>query len=434
MKKLPMARCLVLAAALVGPVSLPVAALVGPASLPGVASLVGPASLPGAQVPFEQVVANLQAPKPNDRMTALRMLRDAGFAEAIVPAAALLTDPDNRVQHAALETEVSFFLARRLETRRRIALVVEVRGPSAAEAAFDAEPGAVLRRPVPAVLMRALSGAMRDETPAVQAQAMYVLGAIGRPPVDAAIEAQLTALIAHPDVSVSIAAMRAAGRLQVKSAGESLIIKLNERQAPPRFAALDALGQLREDRAVEAVANLVKFHGNDLEGRAAFEALARIGHPASTSLFTPRLADRDDRVRQRAAEGLGLAGDRQLVSLLESGLSVDRSETVRLAMVYALHRLGRPSIDLLVQGLLSPKTVVQAREYFLALSPGVNANLQDYLRSASAPTRAAAAEMLGIIADGSSLLVLQPLASSEPDPDARAAIVAAIERIRIAYP
>jgi HEAT repeat protein len=338
------------------------------------------------------------------------------------------------VQLEAIETALSFYLSRQLKTRQRVALVVEVRGRTPAETAFDGDPELLLRRPIPRELWSGLGGALRDESPAVQAQALYALGAMARPPVDATLETPISALLVHPDLRVSIAAMRVAARLRMRLIGESLVVKLNDPRPEVRFAAYDALGDLREARAVEALTNLVNYYGNDLEGRAAFEALARIGHPSSAPRFAPRLVDRDARVRQRAAEAMGLAGDRQHVGLLEAGVEVDGSEHVRLAMRYALHLLGRGSIEPLLLGLRSEKTAAQARLYFLALAPMVNGPLLDHLRSSSAPIRAAAAEMLGIIADSASLSALEPLAASEADPDARAAMTRAVERIRIAHP
>src|SRR5687767_918280 len=73
---------------------------------------------------FDDVVRNLRNPDPEARMTALQLLRESKHLEAIEPIAALIVDPVDGIQLAAIDTELSFYLVDDVPGRRRVALVV----------------------------------------------------------------------------------------------------------------------------------------------------------------------------------------------------------------------------------------------------------------------------------------------------------------------
>ena len=82
-----------------------------------------------------------------------------------------------------------------------------------------------------------------------------------------------------------LAAARALGRLRVTWAGDPLIGRIVDPDLPVRLASMRALGELREARALAALREQLEFYGRGSAGRAALEALARIAHPSSASLF-----------------------------------------------------------------------------------------------------------------------------------------------------
>src|SRR5687767_10647267 len=55
------------------------------------------------QYTFEEVASGLKHQDPATRLRAIQILKDADYAEAAVPIAALLEDPDDRVQLAAID-------------------------------------------------------------------------------------------------------------------------------------------------------------------------------------------------------------------------------------------------------------------------------------------------------------------------------------------
>src|SRR5690606_5459692 len=71
-----------------------------------------------AQSPWQDVVRNLRHPNAATRLDAVERLGRAGYVQAIDPIAPLVADPDDRVQSAAMEAELTFFLTERLGGRR----------------------------------------------------------------------------------------------------------------------------------------------------------------------------------------------------------------------------------------------------------------------------------------------------------------------------
>jgi HEAT repeat protein len=381
------------------------------------------------QARYDDVVRNLRNPDPNIRLQSVRLLRDAQYPEAIVPMAPLVTDPLDRIQLEAIEAELAFFLVEPVPGRKRLGFIVEVRNRGGAAAAFELGPLAVWPRPVPEALADALLKAVDDENPRVRLEAIYALGAIARAPLGEESAAQVIRALDHYDPAIRAAAARVAGRLQVKGAGDALINTLNDSQAEVRFAAMRALGDIREARAVRALADQLEYYGKGEGAWSALDGLARIAHPSSADIFRARLADRDAFLRRAAAEGLGRIGDRSAVAALEGAAVTDKSEMVRLAMAFALHQLGRDSLARLVGAMDDRRSVAQVQAYLLELGPDVEKALLAGLHDPARMIRASVAEVLGEIGGAGALAALQTL--QEPDKEVAAAVRRAVERITL---
>ncbi len=215
-------------------------------------ALVAVCSTAAAQpMAFEDVVRNLRNPDPKMRMSALQLLHDAKYPEAIIPIAALIKDPINEIQMEAIDAELSFFLADVVTTKSRVAFVVEVRSEGRAAKAFQIGPMATLPKAVPQELVRALLEAVDDEMQTVRLEALYTLGVIGRGPLTGDEGAMLIKALDHYDPAIRAAAARVVGRLGAEKAGDALVIAMNDSNAQVRFAAMRALGETREVGAVK---------------------------------------------------------------------------------------------------------------------------------------------------------------------------------------
>ncbi len=230
------------------------------------------------QLRYDDVVRNLRNPDPEERLAAVRLLRESKHLESIEPIAPLVLDPMDGVQLAAIDTELSFYLVDDVPGRRRVALIVEVRNAGRAETAFSSGPLAVWPRPVPGSLLTNLLAAVDDENQRVRIEALYTFGAIAPPAAGAYAEALIKALD-HYDPAIRAGAARVIGRLKVKTAGDALIKAVNDSQQPVRFAAMRALGEIGEPTAIRALTEQLDHYRKGEGAWSALDALARIGYP-----------------------------------------------------------------------------------------------------------------------------------------------------------
>jgi HEAT repeat protein len=394
------------------------------------ALLLAAGSVSAQPASFEDVVRNLRNPDPKARMEALRYLRQARHVEAAVPVAGVVTDPEDAIQLEAIGTELAFALVEDVPSRRRVGLVVEVRTPSAAEAAFDAGPFAAWPRRAAPEVVDALLTAVDDEDPRVRREAIYAVGVIAQGALAPESEQRLVKALDHYDPEIREAAARVIGRLRVRSAGDALVAAVNDSKAGVRLASMEALGDIREVRAVQALTEQYRYYERGAGARAAMLALARIGDPSSEALFTERLTDKDPAIRAAAAEGLGRVGASAQQAALEAGATSDTSPAVRTAMAFALVKLGRPYLMRLVDSLRSDGTAAQAQRYLLELGPEIAPDLAPHLQEPDPAVRARLADVAGVLGDAAVVPSLQAL-TRDRDREAAEAAANALQRIEM---
>jgi HEAT repeat protein len=395
-----------------------------------VAAVTAAAAVADAQpARFDDVVRNLRNPDAKVRLAAVKLLREAKYPEAIVPLAALIADPLDAVQLEAIAAELSFFLVQDVPERRRRALFIEVRNSGGAQAAFLQGPLAVWPRPVPPEVMLALLKAVDDETARVRVEAIYAAATIGKAPLGSEAEALVIKALDHYDPQVRAGAALFAGRAGVAAAADPLIKLVNDSATGVRYAAMRALGQLREQRAVNALTEQLKYYNKGEGAWSALDGLARIAHPSSIPVFTSRLADRDPQLRRAAAEGLGRSGDRSQLGALQTGAGNDASAVARAAMAFALQKLGRNYVPRLVEFLDDGSVALQVQDYFVELGQPVEKELIPSLQEFDAQIRATVADVLGLIGGDASLAALQGL--QEKDKSVADAVSRAVERIKM---
>ena len=381
------------------------------------------------QLRFDDVVRNLRNPDPKARLNAVRLLRDAKYPEAITPMAPLVNDPLDEIQMEAIAAELSFFVGEEVKSRRMLGFLVERRNPAVAGAAFDMGPAIVWPRVAPPELTASLIQAIDDENSKVRLEAIYALGVIGHPPLPADQAQRLVKALDHYDPAIRAAAARVVARLHVTQAGDVLTKAINDSHAEVRYASMRALGMLHETRAVPALTEQLAFYKKGEGAWSALDALARLAQASSAPLFKERLSDKDPNIRRAAAEGLGRLGDPAAIPALESGVTSDDSETVRVAMAFALQKLGRNYVTRIVDAMDSARMVPQAQEYLIELGPAIAPSLYPRLQETDAGIREGVAEVLGQIGDEGAVPALQA-ATQDRDANVANAAKRALERIK----
>jgi HEAT repeat protein len=295
---------------------------------PILALLVLAAAAPAAaqQVRFDDVIRNLRNPDPEVRLEAVRLLREAKYPEAIVPVAALITDPVDQIQLEAIATELSFFLGEEVSPRKRVALVFERRSSGHAAAAFDAGPLVVLPRPVPSEIIRGLLQAADDEAAKVRMEAIYALGVIARPPFPSEFEAPLIKVLDHYDP-----AMRAAAEGLGRSGDTSEMTAMQtgagtDPSEMVRAAMAFALHKLGRNY----VPRLAEFMDSSKTAPQVGEYFLELG-PGVVPALLPHLQDPDASIRANIAVVLGGIGGEETVKALQPLLQDKDSDVARAA-------------------------------------------------------------------------------------------------------
>ena len=298
-----------------------------------------------------------------------------GQAAQVTPqeVAAYITNAKDDLQLAAIADELNLFLVAPI-----------VRNNTSAERAFALGRQAIGNKPVPAEVLTALRTAFRDDNPQVGVQAIYAFGVLAVQPAGAerqtllrASEPELVAFLGSQDPALRVAAIRAIGRVCAPRrgdapidamVGDAVVNELNDRDPAVRLVAMDTLGAIREQRAVQGLTSLVEYYGRSHEGEAALDALARIAHPSSAPLFETALNGKSTPERVIAIEGLARMGNASALPAIRAAADRDRTDTVALAVAFANVRLARADAAPISEALARPKLRDQAQGYLAELS------------------------------------------------------------------
>lgn len=146
-----------------------------------------------------------------------------------------------------------------------------------------------------------------------------------------------------------LASYRNVKRLKEKRDVDALICTLCDKDVTVQYEATEALGDLRDHRAIgPLMALLTGDEYTSIRWKAA-EALAKIGTPAVEPLITA-LSHQNDDVRWKAAIALGEIGDgRAIHPLIE--LLKDNDRFIKGRAAYALGKIGSPAVIPLIIAL-----------------------------------------------------------------------------------
>lgn len=375
---------------------------------------------------WQDVVRNLRNPNAEARLAAVARIGEAAYVPAAEPLAALVTDPDDRVQVAAIEAELGLFQSDRIGNVR----VLGLGGPkSRAQTAFEAGPLYRSALRPPPVLIERLITAMRDEHPRVRFDAVHALGFIAVAPLDPAQAKLLAAELDHYDPIMRAATARVLTRLRAREAADQVAVAVSDSNATVRIFATEALGVLGDTKAaMDLRSQLGRVRGDLLQ--ATFLALARRGEREDIEYFRARTADRSAFIRLAAFEGLGRAGDKDSIDLLTKALQSERSDAARTAAAFALTLLGRPQAHIIASHLVLDEVTAQARDYLLELGRPAIPSIEATLKVATNNRhRADLLQLIGYVGTADDAALVQPFASDK-DERVRRAAAAALQRLR----
>lgn len=139
----------------------------------------------------------------------------------------------------------------------------------------------------------------------------------------------------------------------------ALLNALSDEDDTVRQGVIEALGKLRDPRAVDPLIKALQDETSIVRGRAA-AALAQIGDDHAIGPLTALLADAEWSVRVRAISALGQLGSQSVFALLVDALK-DQEPRVRNAIVLVLGKLqDERLVDILLDVLSDPDGRVRA--------------------------------------------------------------------------
>lgn len=389
--------------------------------------------LTGQPIAFEEVVARLKVGDPRVRLDALNLLRDSGFLEAAVPVAALLTDPVSDVQMLAIDVEVKLFLVDEAYTRAMTRTLGKQSGATLPLLAFAQGRSAVIANPAPAAVLNGLVAAMASPMLPVRYDAAYALGSLapaaisrGQFPEGKAAVGTLMVLIKDPNPSMRLAATHVLGRLLGAAVqnpkanaglletraevGDQIISGMNDPDELIRLSSMGVLGEIRHDRAVQSLTDLLDYYKRDKNGMAALDALAHIAYASSISAFTAVYEDNNEWVRALAVDGIGRTGDAAAMYALQVRAAKERSDVVKQALAFAKARNGDFSgLATIVEGFRRDDLQARTFDYLVELGAPIVPSLAGFATHQEAKIRAGVIEVLGIIGNQASLAVIEGL-------------------------
>ena len=370
-----------------------------------------------AAVYWADVMRNLHDRRADNRVKALQTLNLAGYTGAADEVAGLIADPDSNVRYAAIDAELTFFLNEPIGVATSSE---KAPSHSRAQEAFDAGPLVRNAAAVPASVVEALLRALADPAPRLRFDALHALGVIAEPPL--ADADTLAAGLDSADETTRIATARVLGRLRVARAGDKLIAALNDDSKVEQKYATEALGLIRNERAVKSFLERLDFYKSGDMAAETLLALGRIAHPSARDALRAHLNDGDAAMRAAALEGLGRLQDADSGGEFVARRQKDSSASVRLAATFAAAKLGNPDVPAIVRGLSSAETYAQAVDYLLELgssiAPAVKASLDTTRDNVM---RAELIHVLGFIGTKDTVPAIEPLLKDHNERVAHAA-------------
>jgi len=282
---------------------------------------------------------------------------------------------------------------------------------------------------VPSEVLNALRIAAQDENQHVALEALYAFGVLGsrqegaaRAALQRVSEEDLTALLIARSSGVRRAAAQVIGRFYARgpvdppvdaSIGDALLAALNDKDARVRADAMQAIGAVRYEPAVQVLTEAVNAQKKGDAAADALDALARIASPSSVDLFKEQLTSKSIACRTIAVEGLARLRGTAKLGDIQSALQKEKAEEVQLAVSFASTMLADAPIDQLGEALVRPRLHEQARRYLVEVAPGHASRFSRHAMDPDNRIRIEVAEILTVAGDRSALPLVTPLASDQ---------------------
>jgi HEAT repeat protein len=279
----------------------------------------------------------LADPDLDVRVEAVKAIVDIGTQNSLNPLIKATSDNDAEVQIRATDGLVNFYVPGYVKTGltaslRRMGTSIKSRFTETNDQVI--EPYIQVRPEVIQALGRLARGGASMESRANAARATGILrGRQALPDLEQALHSKDTQVIYESLVAIQ--------KIRDTSAGASIIFLLRDLDERVQIAAVETTGLLMYRDGANDLSDVLDRSKNIRVKRAALTALAQIPAEPLHGVYTSYLVNKDDGLREAAAEGLGRLKNPADRATVESAFASERKTGPRLSLAFALVSMGK---------------------------------------------------------------------------------------------
>jgi HEAT repeat protein len=381
----------------------------------------------------------LTDPDLDVRLEAVKAIVDIGTQASLNPLIKASSDNDADVQIRATDGLVNFYVPGYVKTGltaplRRMGTSIKSRFTETNDQVID--PYIQVRPEVIQALGRLARGGASMESRANAARAVGILrGRQALPDLEQALHSKDTQVIYECLVAIQ--------KIRDLSAGASIIFLLRDLDERVQIAAIETTGLLMYRDGINDLRGVLDRSKSMKVKRAALTALAQIPEQQLHSVYTSYLNNKDEGLREAAAEGFARLKDSGDRAAIESAFANERKTGPRLSLAFALVAMGKREMGefdplrYLVDNLNSAGYRGVARPYLaeLARDPEVRRALSPALHDplVTRDEKIGLAQVLSQSGDRDTLPALEDL-SRDPDHDVAQEGLRALKNLRARLP
>jgi HEAT repeat protein len=279
----------------------------------------------------------LSDPDLDVRLEAVKGIVNIGTQQSLDPLIKATRDNDPEMQIRATDGLVNFYLPGYLKTGltaslRRVGSTIKSKFTDTNDQVIDAY--VEVRPEVVMALGRVASGGSGLDARANAARAVGILrGRQAVPDLEQALRSKDSELIYESLIALE--------KIRDSSAGPSITFLLHDLNEKVQTTAIEATGLLMNRGAINDLRDVLDRSHKTKVKRAALTALAQIPDPQLHGIYISYLNNKDEGLREAAAEGLARLKDPSDRAVLERAFSNENKTEPRLSVAFALVSLGK---------------------------------------------------------------------------------------------
>ena len=381
----------------------------------------------------------LADPDVDVRLEAVKGIVDIGTQRSLDPLVKAASDNDPEIQIRATDGLVNFYVPGYIKTGltaslRRVG--TSIKGKFTDTNDLVIAPYIQVRPEVIAALGRVARGGASLEARANAARAIGILrGREAVPDLEEALRSKDTQLIYESLVALQ--------KIRDPSAGAKIAFLLHDLDEKVQVTAIETTGLLQNRGAITDLRDVLDKSKKMPVKRAALTAMAQMPETQLHGVYTAYLDNKDDGLREAAAEGLGRYKNQEDRAKVETAFTDEKKTGPRLSLAFALVELGKRDMGefdplrYLVNNLNSSGYRGVARPYLIelardaeirrALYPALNES------TATKDEKTGLAEVFAASGDQDSIAPLEML-SHDPDNEVAQAALLALKNLHARLP